>query len=161
QSHMLILTMGCMRKFAQGLALILLLVSPLALDKAQAQSTVVISQVYGAGGNSGATWRNDYIEIFNSGSSPVNLSGWSVQYASATGSSWSRTDLSGTLAAGQYYLVQEVSGGANGSLLPTPDATGTISMASGAGKVVLMDVATTITSGTSCPSGVDVMDIVG
>src|SRR5262249_30244208 len=46
-------------------------------------------------------------------------------------------------------------------LLPTPDATGTISMASGAGKVVLMDVATTITSGTSCPSGVDVMDIVG
>jgi predicted extracellular nuclease len=50
---------------------------------------VVISQVYGGGGNSGAPLRNDFIELFNAGSSPVDLSAYSVQYASSTGSSWS------------------------------------------------------------------------
>src|SRR5205807_724285 len=40
---------------------------------------VVISQVYGGGNNSGATYQNDFIELFNSGNQTVNLSGWSVQ----------------------------------------------------------------------------------
>src|ERR1051326_1621522 len=51
-------------------------------------SNVVISQVYGGGGNSGAPFRNDFIEIFNRGTTTVSLSGWSVQYASSTGSTW-------------------------------------------------------------------------
>ena len=51
----------------------------------------MISQVFGGGGNSGAPFRNDFIEIFNAGNSTVNLSGWSVQYASATASTWSVT----------------------------------------------------------------------
>src|SRR5690606_10209631 len=50
-----------------------------------AQAEVVISQVYGAGGNSGAVYDRDYVELFNRGGSPVPLAGKSVQYASATG----------------------------------------------------------------------------
>ncbi len=50
-------------------------------------SGIVISQLYGGGGNAGATLRNDFIELFNRGNAPVNVSGWSVQYASASGSS--------------------------------------------------------------------------
>src|SRR5215203_7407295 len=76
--------------------------------------TVVISQVYGAGGNAGATHRNDFIELFNRGNTTVSLAGWSVQYASATGTgsfSGGVTTLSGSIAPGQYYLVQESSGG--------------------------------------------------
>src|SRR5688500_17329353 len=46
---------------------------------------IVISQVYGAGGNSGATLTHDYIELFNRGNTAVSLAGWSLQYASATG----------------------------------------------------------------------------
>ncbi|HYK21533.1 MAG TPA: lamin tail domain-containing protein, partial [Pyrinomonadaceae bacterium] len=89
--------------------------------------TIVISQIYGGGGNSGAPFRNDLIEIFNRGTSAVNLAGWSVQYASATATSWSVTPLTAaTLMPGQYYLVQESSGGSNGTPLPTPDAMGTI-----------------------------------
>ena len=49
---------------------------------------LVISQVYGGGGNSGATHTHDFIELFNRGSSPINLNGYSVQYASSTGTSW-------------------------------------------------------------------------
>src|ERR1700685_3254460 len=50
-----------------------------------ASTTLVISQVYGGGGNSGATLKNDFIEIFNLSSAPISLNGYSVQYASATG----------------------------------------------------------------------------
>src|SRR5216117_2771426 len=95
--------------------------------------TIVISQVYGAGGNSGATLRNDFIELFNRGTTNASVSGWSVQYAATAGTSWQKTDLTNvTLAPGQYYLVQEA-GGANGSPLPAADATGVIPMAAGAG----------------------------
>src|SRR5499427_5910487 len=70
-------------------------------------SGLVISQVYGGGGNSGSTYKNDFIEIFNLGSTAVSVSGWSVQYASSTGSSWSVTNLSGTIQPGHYYLIKE------------------------------------------------------
>ena len=78
------------------------------LSTAQASpSGLVISQVYGAGGNTGALLNADYIELFNAGSAPVNLSGWSVQYASATGSSWTnKTNLPAfSLQPGQYFLA--------------------------------------------------------
>ena len=120
----------------------------------------MISQIFGGGGNSGAPFRNDFIEIFNAGSSAVNLNGWSVQYASATASTWSVTPLtSTTLAPGQYYLIQESSGGSNGALLPTPDATGTIAMAAGSGKVVLVTNSTTLTG--ACPTDPRIVDLVG
>jgi predicted extracellular nuclease len=125
-------------------------------------STIVISQVYGGGGNSGATYTNDFIELFNRGTTPVNLAGWSVQYASATGNSWQRTNLTGvTLQPGQYYLVQEAAGTGGSTPLPTPDALGTIPMSGTAGKVVLVNNQTTITTGISCPTGASIIDLVG
>lgn len=121
---------------------------------------IVISQVFGGGGNSGAPFRNDFIEIFNAGGTPVNLSGWSVQYASATASTWAVTALTSfTLNPGQYYLIQESSGGSNGVLLTAPDATGTIAMAAGSGKVVL--IKTTIALTTACPNDSNIVDLVG
>ncbi|MBK8048158.1 MAG: lamin tail domain-containing protein [Anaerolineales bacterium] len=127
-----------------------------------ASSTVVISQVYGGGGNTGATYKNDYIELFNRGSAPVSLAGWSVQYASSTGTSWQKTDLTGvTLQPGQYYLVQQAQGAGGTVPLPPPDAIGTTTMSSASGKVVLANTNTVFTAGTACPSGANVIDIVG
>ena len=121
---------------------------------------IVISQVFGGGGNSGAPFRNDFIEIFNASDTPVNLSGWSVQYASATASTWSVTPLASiTLQPGQYYLVQESSGGSNGGTLPTPDATGTIAMAAGSGKVALVKTSAALTG--ACPTDPNVVDFAG
>ena len=125
-------------------------------------SQVVISQVYGGGGNAGATYTNDFIEIFNRGTSSVSLNGWSVQYASATGTSWQKTDLTNvTLAPGQYYLIQEALGAGGTTALPTPDATGTIAMSGTAGKVALLNTNVLIVSGTSCPTGVTLVDLAG
>lgn len=126
---------------------------------AMAASDIVISQIYGGGGNSGATLRNDFIELFNRSAAPVSLAGWSVQYASASGSSWQVTPLSGTLQPGQYYLVQQAQGAGGSQNLPTPDATGSIPMSGSAGKVALLSSSTQL-SGT-CPSGGSLVEIVG
>ncbi len=128
-------------------------------------NTIVISQVYGGGGNSGAQYRNDFVELFNRGTTPVTLTGWTVQYASATGpapaASWVSTTLTGTIAPGKYYLVQEASGGAIGAILPTADLTGTFEMNTSAGKVALV-MTTTLLSGT-CPlsTTTTIVDFIG
>jgi uncharacterized repeat protein (TIGR02543 family) len=121
---------------------------------------VVISQIYGGGGNAGATLKNDFIELFNRSSNPVDLSGWSVQYNSATGSgNWSgKTSLSGVIPAGGYYLVKEAAQGGGTVNLPAPDATGTISMGATAGKVALVNNTATL---NGCPSGSTIIDLVG
>src|ERR1051325_3465043 len=121
---------------------------------------IVISQVFGGGGNAGAPLRNDFLEIFNAGNTAVNLSGWSVQYASATASTWSVTSLSSVnLQPGQYYLIQESTGGSNGVALSSPDVTGTIAMAAGSGKVALVKNSTALTG--TCPSDANIVDLLG
>jgi predicted extracellular nuclease len=124
-----------------------------------AEPSVVISQVYGGGGNSGAFYTNDFVELFNRGGAPATLDGWSVQYASATGSTWQVTPVSGTLQPGQYYLIQMAAGAGGIEPLPQPDATGTTNMAATNGKVALVS-STTALSGT-CPLGAGVTDFVG
>jgi predicted extracellular nuclease len=125
---------------------------------AAGSSTVVISQVYGGGGNAGATYRNDFIELLNVSSAPVNLTGWSVQYASSTGTSWQVTNLTGILQPGHYYLVQELAG-ANGTVdLPTPDAINTTALSATAGKVALVSNAVALSG--ACPT-TSIVDLVG
>ncbi len=124
-----------------------------------APSSVVISQVYGGGGNQGATYTNDFIELFNRGTEAADLSGWTVQYASASGSSWEATPLTGRIEPGQYFLVGEQKG-AEGTLdLPAPDSTGNIGLSAASGKVALVrDL--TLLSGSS-PTSALIADLVG
>ncbi|MEP6819076.1 MAG: lamin tail domain-containing protein [bacterium] len=128
-------------------------------------ASLVISQVYGGGGNASATYTNDFIEIFNRGTTTIDFSvtPYSVQYAAATSNfSTNKTDItSGILLPGHYFLIQEASGGAIGSPLPTPDvSTGTINMSATAGKVALVSGTTALT-GSGCPIGATVADFLG
>lgn len=129
------------RSFSLLVVLSILLASlPGQLQPAVAISdTIVISQVYGGGGNSGATYTHDFIELYNRGTTTVSLSGWSVQYASATGLTWQITPISGDLQPGQYYLIQEAAGAGGTTPLPTPDAIGTIALSATAGKIALVN----------------------
>jgi uncharacterized protein len=126
-----------------------------------ASPDVVISQVYGGGGNSGATYTNDFIELFNRGTTTVDLTGWSVQYVSATGTSYQVTTLAGSIPAGAHYLVQESAGAGGTTPLPTPDATGSIAMSASAGKVALSSATAALTCTPGCPTAPDVRDYVG
>jgi hypothetical protein len=122
--------------------------------------SLVISQIYGSGGMTGATYRNDFIELHNRGTSTISLSGMSVQYASATGTTWlNQTNLSGSIPAGGYLLIQEFSSGAGGALLPTPELTGNIDMSGSNGKLALVANQTPLTG--ACPTGAAIIDFVG
>ncbi len=106
-----------------------------------------------------AFFRNDYVELYNSGTTPIDLSGWSVQYASATGTSWSNMFvLSGTIQPGGYFLIQGA-GGVNGDPIPTPDFTGTVNLSGSTGKLALVQSTTALTG--TCPSDPAIMDFVG
>ncbi|MCV2368359.1 ExeM/NucH family extracellular endonuclease [Roseateles oligotrophus] len=140
--------------------LVSLLAAAFAAPVVMASSSgVVISQVYGGGGNTGATIKNDFIEIFNAGQVDVNIGDWSVQYASATGTSWQVTKIpAGTmLAAGRYLLISQAAG--TGGTVLVGDVLGTIAMSGTAGKVALASSGTAL-SGAN-PSGGALVDLVG
>jgi DNA/RNA endonuclease G (NUC1) len=131
---------------------------------------VVISQIYGAGGNNNALLQNDYVELFNAGTAPQDLTNWSIQYTSATGTGGlgsgtnTLTLLSGTIAPGEYFLVTET-GGTTGGAMPPFDIKGNIAMAAGAGKVALVSQATALgcnnTSTCSAAQLAQIIDLVG
>lgn len=136
---------------------------------------IVISEVYGGGGNLGATYTNDYIELYNRGSSPVSLAGNSVQYTSATGTglfgndAGLRTELPDvTLNPGQHFLIKETSQAAVGAPLPPADVVDAtpIAMAAGSGKVAYVTGITGLgCNGGSTPCSADqlarIIDLVG
>ena len=119
-------------------------------------ANLVISQVYGGGNNSGATYQNDFVELYNRGTSTVNfaITPYSIQYA-GVGSNFSssnKTDLTtGTMAPGRYFLVKEGGGTTNGIALPTPDVTDTIAMGNTSGKVALVAGTTALLPANTCP----------
>jgi DNA/RNA endonuclease G (NUC1) len=124
-------------------------------------SPVVISQFYGSGGNAGALYRNDYVELYNRSGAPVDVTGWSLQYAAATGSGWdfNKTPLGGPIGPGEYYLVA-LAGGATGSPLPPANTTGPINMSGTSGKIAIVDSFDALLG--DCPlSNPHLLDLVG
>ncbi|MEJ2553888.1 MAG: lamin tail domain-containing protein [Gammaproteobacteria bacterium] len=121
---------------------------------------LVISQIYGGGGNSGSVYTNDFIEIFNNSSTIADLSGMSVQYASATSTNWKVTPLGGTLDPFHYYLVQEKAGRGSAADLPTPDAFGTVGLSTANGKIALVKDTAALTITVPCESSL-LLDLVG
>ncbi len=161
------------------LASAVLLVStllPAAVAPALAVSpTIVISGVYGGGGNSGATYTHDFVELFNRGSTSASLAGWSIQYASATGTgnlgatATQITELPAvSLAPGQYLLVQAAQGSGGTTPLPAPDVIDLtpIALSATGGKVALANVSVSLGcngSSTPCTPGqlAQIVDLVG
>ena len=133
-----------------------------------------ISQVYGGGGNSGAPYTHDFVELFNAGTSNISLNGLSIQYASATGTGnfgandGQLTELPDVvLTPGQYFLIQQ-GGGTTGSPLPTPDYTDPtpINLSGTSGKVALVSGTTSLgCNGGSTPCSPEavarIIDLVG
>ena len=124
---------------------------------------IVISQLYGGGGNSGAQFTHDFVELFNRSAGSVSISGWTVQYASATGNSWAAANLTGSIPAGGYYLVQLAAGAGTAANLPTPDATGPMNMSGTSGTVALVTSQTLLSCGGSvaCLPSTSIHDFVG
>ncbi|MER6396852.1 lamin tail domain-containing protein [Kitasatospora sp. NPDC001603] len=148
-----------------GLAVSLVLV-PLPAAVAAPSADAVIAEVYGGGGNSGATLKNDFIELANKGGAAFGLDGWSVQYISGTpgaNSQWGVTPLTGAIAPGTRYLVAEAAGAAGTVDLPTPDAAGSLALSGTSGTVALVRGTDPLTCRTAADCAADprVRDLVG
>ncbi|THA79129.1 hypothetical protein E6R60_00955 [Streptomyces sp. A0642] len=129
-------------------------------------ATAVISEVYGGGGNSGATLTRDFVELANAGSTAYDLSGFSVQYLPGTpsaGSVWQVSALTGSVASGGRYLVAQAAGTGGTVALPAPDATGTVAMSAASGTVALVSGTTALTCKTAadCAADTRIVDLVG
>ena len=128
---------------------------------AETAEHVVINQVYGGGGNSGAEYKCDFVELYNPTNSEISLAGYTLQYTSKTGTFSSQntfTFASGAkIAANGYYLVQMAAGNGGTKDLPTPDAVGTLSMGAKEFKIALVKNSDTITGATDA----DVVDFLG
>ncbi|WP_229477234.1 ExeM/NucH family extracellular endonuclease [Massilia rubra] len=141
------------------------LMAGLAVPAMAASPDLVISQLYGAGGNANTTFfTHDYIEIFNRGSAPVTAEGWSLQYGSATSTgAWSGKSAlpTFTVEPGQYILIQQQSGGTGQPSLPTPliAPQSGFNMSGTTGKVAL--VRDTVTLSGATPAGANIADLVG
>jgi Lamin Tail Domain len=125
-------------------------------------TTLVISQVYGAGGNSTAIYNADYVELHNISGAAISLSGYSIQYASATATGdWTGVSPlpAASIPAGGYYLIQMTAAGSVGVALPAVDyaATPTISMSAANGRVALVNGIAPL---TACPAS-GYVDLVG
>jgi uncharacterized repeat protein (TIGR01451 family) len=136
------------------------------------KANLVISQVFGGGGNAGSFYKNDFIEIYNRGNTVVDISAWSVQYRSPTGTTgnWSVTNLCGSTTAGtcliqpgQYYLVQEAAGtsATGGTADIAENVAGTTDLGAGGGKVALVNNTTNLGTTTCVAPGGNIIDFVG
>ncbi len=140
------------------------LLAGLSVPAMAVSPNLVISQVYGGGGNANAQYKNDFIEIFNRGNTAVTATGWSVQYGSANSAAdWSGKSIlpTFTIEPGQYILIQEQSGGAIGAVLPSPvvvPASG-FNLSAANGKVALVNNSVTVSGPT--PATPNVVDMVG
>ncbi|MGH8852683.1 MAG: ExeM/NucH family extracellular endonuclease [Telluria sp.] len=122
-------------------------------------NNIVISQLYGAGGNANAVWKKDYIELLNRSGSNVGLKGLYLHYHSASGTGASSfvalPDV--TLEPGQYFLVT-AAGGATGADLADGDLTATgINLSGTAGRVSLSTQGSAIPAGSAHPSIVEMV----
>ncbi len=171
-SHGIVVRKSLARSIGAGCLFIVALASFALLAQAQTTSgspDLVISQIYTRGGEAGATYRNDFIEIFNRSNLTLNLIDYSLQLTALVPTSpggplvvdavslrfvSSRGNI--PLNPGQYVLYQFGSSGNNGALLPvTPDATNPqINLVSTSGRVALVKGDTPLVK-LGCPVGVD------
>ena len=94
-----------------------------------AAGDVLLSRVYTGGGTNG-TVSDDFVELRNRGAAPLDLSGWSLQYASAQGATWQVVPLSGVIEPDRIFLVA--------SRALQPDLIGPMQFAASAGKLALV-----------------------
>lgn len=147
-----------------GLALLAAGLTPIAAASANpAGSALVISEVYGGGGNTGATYNADFVEIHNPTAAALSLANTSLEYRSATGGSGGSVSLSGSVAPGGRVLVRLTDASATGAALPTPDvvAPSPINMSGTNGQVLLINGSAPFSGSGNVAGNTGLVDMVG
>nr|WP_051653909.1 endonuclease/exonuclease/phosphatase family protein [Kitasatospora cheerisanensis] len=143
-----------------------LVLVPLPGAFAAPSTGAVIAEVYGGGGNSGATLKNDFIELGNPTGAAFGLSGYSVQYlpgSPSASSQWGVTPLTGSIPAGGRYLVAEAPGAGGTADLPAADASGSLALSATSGTVALVNGTAALSCKTAADCAADprIVDLLG
>ena len=121
-----------------------------------ARDTVVIYEVYGGGGNNGATFKNDYVVLKNVSNVEQSLDGLYVHRGSAN--TWYESvALTGTLKPGQYYVIEAQEGfNKDAKALPRTGDIKAPDMGIGA-----KNFAIALTRSADAPSSTNTVDLLG
>nr|WP_170215218.1 ExeM/NucH family extracellular endonuclease [Nocardioides plantarum] len=124
---------------------------------------LVINEVFGGGGNTGAPYNADFVELYNPTNAPISLAGRGLQYRSAAGGSGGVATLSGSVPAGSTFLIQTTAAGSVGAALDPDLVTSTVLGMSGtAGQVLLLTTPTAYTGAAGdTTSATTVIDMLG
>jgi hypothetical protein len=143
---------------------------PLAQAQAPTDPGLRISQVYTRGGESGAAYQKDFIELFNRGTTTVDLNGWSIDLKGIEGFggvgnahiSFS-SNFSLPIGPGRHFLIGFEGSGTNGQSLSPDIPTPFISLGGLGGQIALIAPGKSLPGG--CPASPDptgaVVDFVG
>jgi hypothetical protein len=144
-------------------------ISSPARAQSVADSNIRISQIYTRGGEAGATYQNDFIELYNRGNTLVDINGWTLSITTSEGFSSSQLNIrflsSGSVpfVPGTHMLFTFTTGGANGQPLDGDFPVPFVSLGSASGQIVLLAKDKTLPAG--CPASPDltgaVVDYVG
>jgi hypothetical protein len=138
-----------------------------------AQSTgdtnIVISQLYTRGGEAGAIYQNDFIELYNRGNTVVDINGWTLNVQAFDGTSTSNVQIRFSsptgvpIPVGGHVLLQFPGNGTNGQPLSPDTSVPLVSLGATGGQIMLLGKDKTPPSG--CPAAPDptgaVVDFVG
>jgi PKD repeat protein len=139
--------------FLRSLAVFILLAGDFLflgnLSKAETTNHLVISEVQVAG----ASASDEFIEIYNPTETAINIETWSIQYKSATGTTFYKKNFSSgvSIPAHGWFLIAHTS--YLGATVPDMSQS-TISLAGTGGNIFLVNNQTTLTT-TNDPSIID------
>jgi len=136
------------------LVIALLAIGVFAASTASAANQIRISQVFGGNstGVAAGNFMQDYVELYNSGSSDLDISGWAVEYSSSastalwggTGSTWQTFALlpaGSVIKACGYFLVGAATSASGNPLPVAPDFQQvTMNLSGTTGRVGLFSV---------------------
>jgi endonuclease/exonuclease/phosphatase family metal-dependent hydrolase len=119
-----------------------------ATDAHAVSSTIVINQIFGAGGNSGSSLNADFIELYNLTSSAINISGYSIQYASSGGTTATVNLLpsGASIPAHGYYTAAATPSATVGACFAEDAVVSTIAFSGTSGKIYLVSSTTALTA---------------
>lgn len=152
--------MGCLAALAIG-AVGAVAVPAIVRAAVSPTAPVVVNEIYGGGGNAGATVTHDFVELYNTTDADIDLSTWSLQYKTALGGSWNVHALSGVIKAHDYFLVRG-DGGSGTLTIPTPNQIIPRNLSATNGNVaVVSDATQLVCTPATCATMPSVVDLVG
>src|SRR5437660_5303691 len=150
-------------------AFCLLIFSSLLMAQSTADPNIRISQIYTRGGEAGATYQNDFIELFNRGNSTVDINGWSLNIFTIEGSSASSIGIRFTsnssipILPGMHLLFSFGGSGSNGQPVNGDIPLTIVNLGSTGGQIALLAKDQSLPPG--CPASPDltgaIVDYVG